>query len=692
MADAVKRLSVRLSVDGAQEAKTKLQDFARSGEESMARVGARTRESSLAMDSFGRSANDNAPRLSRFGDAFDTAEGKIKGTLRGINDVRGAIDLIAPGASAATSGLGALAVTIGNLSDVAGTLASVFLRNPLGLIAIGVSAAAVAYLTLRTRIDETVKAEEAYQNALAATNPLIEEQIDATRRLAIERSKAAGESAAAGIAAQEAEIKRASVAIERLQKSLERLRAAQERAPGNDLSAEIAKVEESIGGLNAIIGNATVKIDELRIRSEATTVTSLDLSKALSAVRTELAGFDTATPVGIEKLNADFERVKAVLDAGLAEGLRLTAEQYEKLLDVATRRKDLGIAAILEAEAARVKTANDELYASLQESIDRYNELANARQRAGADIEAQIDSYYREADATRAGALGLQFYRQELERQKVGDDARKRARDAFGDDAAAVDGDVARVLKAYDDLQLARAEATGKATDQTNDLARSLSDGLSKAFDSAGRSSAKMLADVTVGLNTANFSVARLMQTLASDVISKMIQEQITGPLAKFGGSFLDNAFGSLFGGSSGTSNYFGGATPDSSALSFGGPRAGGGDVGPNKFYLVGEEGPELVEFGSTGRVIPTDESMSMMSSRRGGEARVTFVLNDNRAGGTSEPVRSTTSRGPNGDTVIEAWINDKVDARLKQNLASGAIDRQMGAAYGTTRKPFVRS
>lgn len=53
--------------------------------------------------------------------------------------------------------------------------------------------------------------------------------------------------------------------------------------------------------------------------------------------------------------------------------------------------------------------------------------------------------------------------------------------------------------------------------------------------------------------------------------------------------------------------------------LPFGGPRAGGGDVGPGKSYLVGEKGPELVSFGAAGRVFPAGDTAEMMAGGGGG-------------------------------------------------------------------------
>lgn len=46
--------------------------------------------------------------------------------------------------------------------------------------------------------------------------------------------------------------------------------------------------------------------------------------------------------------------------------------------------------------------------------------------------------------------------------------------------------------------------------------------------------------------------------------------------------------------------------------------RAGGGPVWPDQTFLVGEQGPELVRFGSTGTVIPHDQSMAALTPASG--------------------------------------------------------------------------
>jgi len=69
----------------------------------------------------------------------------------------------------------------------------------------------------------------------------------------------------------------------------------------------------------------------------------------------------------------------------------------------------------------------------------------------------------------------------------------------------------------------------------------------------------------------------------------------------------LMSIFGSLFGGGTGTVGFF--------SNLFGGFRAEGGAVSPNKAYVVGEKGPELFMPRSAGDIIPNGAAMAGGSS-----------------------------------------------------------------------------
>jgi hypothetical protein len=677
MADAVKKLSVRLAVEGASEAQTRLQAFAKAGTESMGAAGQAARNFSTGLESTGKAANENASRVTRLGEAFDTAEGKIKGTVRGINDVRGAIELVAPGASAATEGIANLAGTIGNLSDVAGTLATVFLRNPLGLVALGLSAAVVGYLALAEKIDKTVVAEEAYQKAVASTGPLIETQIVQTKRLAEERFAAAKIDVESGIAAQEAAARGAEAARTRLQGTLDRLRAAQARNPERDFSVEINQTEASIAALGASIDTTGGRIEELRRRLVLAAPEAQDLGRALEAVRAELEGFGVAKPTVFEALNADFERVKTTLDSGLAEGLRLTRAEYDAQLATAAKRRDLGIAAALEDEAIRVQAASAALYASLQDVIDREQLATNERQRSGGDINARIDAYHREADATLLGADALAAFRREQEEGRIAAQAYSDALKAYPDDLEAVQGAVDQTVDAWRRLKDAQALVPTAKSD--TDKLRESVDGLARGWENAGRRAARTFADMIVGADKTRVSVQALIQAIAADVAEAQIRSNITGPLTDGIGSFIGSLPSLLGVGSTPVGNF--GAT-------FGGPRAMGGPVEPGVAYIVGEKRPELFVPDTAGRIVPeirrapAADFSGASEGASGARGNVIVNVYDNRSSRESSPVAVSERRGRDGNSQIDILIEDKVEAAL----AGGRFDSSMQSRYGARK------
>jgi predicted RNase H-like HicB family nuclease len=101
----------------------------------------------------------------------------------------------------------------------------------------------------------------------------------------------------------------------------------------------------------------------------------------------------------------------------------------------------------------------------------------------------------------------------------------------------------------------------------------------------AAREAARILSE---GFEDAIFSgkkLSEVVRQLALDLVKMAFRSTITAPLGK--------ALGGFFGGLS----------------LFGGARAGGGPVGANKSYLVGERGPEIFTPSSAGNVISNQKS-----------------------------------------------------------------------------------
>jgi hypothetical protein len=109
--------------------------------------------------------------------------------------------------------------------------------------------------------------------------------------------------------------------------------------------------------------------------------------------------------------------------------------------------------------------------------------------------------------------------------------------------------------------------------------------------------------------------------------------------------------------------------------FSFGGGRARGGPVYPGQTYLVGEEGPELLQMGNRGgSVIPND-------AMGGGSVQVNIINN----GSSSVDVRERdTSAGKAIDVVIDEVVARKIGQR------GSAANKALRTSHGTTT-PLVR-
>ena len=119
---------------------------------------------------------------------------------------------------------------------------------------------------------------------------------------------------------------------------------------------------------------------------------------------------------------------------------------------------------------------------------------------------------------------------------------------------------------------------------------------------------------------------------------------------------------GGLLGGGGATAP----AAPTSGFLTFGGPRAAGGPVGPSRAYLVGEEGPELFAPGIAGTIVPS----ARLAAATGPVITQHFTID---------------ARG------ADAGVETRLRAMVPQIIAAardGTLDaiRRGGYAYRTTR------
>lgn len=237
-------------------------------------------------------------------------------------------------------------------------------------------------------------------------------------------------------------------------------------------------------------------------------------------------------------------------------------------------------------------------------------------------------------------------------------------------------------------------EQFGQLVARAYEEAAESAEGLGKAFESAGRKAAKEIAQMIVGLGKAKISITEVVQTLLSDVIAKLIEQRITGPLARAAGGFFDSIFGAAFGGAAAPS-LAPSSTFDPNTF-YGGVFHGGGVVGSDpvnvrmmsplllaaapRFHsgLQPGEFPAILERGE-GVFTP-----AQMQALGGG---VDVQIIDQR-GANAPPVEVQRSRGPDGRMLIRALIR----AEVSDAFDRGDLDPAFGRNYGVARQPVRRS
>jgi hypothetical protein len=180
-------------------------------------------------------------------------------------------------------------------------------------------------------------------------------------------------------------------------------------------------------------------------------------------------------------------------------------------------------------------------------------------------------------------------------------------------------------------------DRTTSAIEKQGDIASDLGMTFASAFEDAAIGGKKF---------------SEVLKGLAQDVGRIILRKTVTEPLAKSVGGLLDGLF---------------------KDLNFGGGRAMGGAVNPGSYYVVGENGPELLLPGTSGTVVPASAGM-------GGGVTVNII------GAPSQPRVQQRSDGSGGLTLDV--IFEQVDNFIAGGIASGrgATADAMGSTYGLNR------
>lgn len=243
------------------------------------------------------------------------------------------------------------------------------------------------------------------------------------------------------------------------------------------------------------------------------------------------------------------------------------------------------------------------------------------------------------------------------------------------------------LARASEELDRAQRRAEG-AADGVGDLQQAFAR-LEDSIEGVGRSAAQALADALVGVRALEGGVMGLIQRLASDVLRKLIYDQITAPLAQAAGVLLRSGLVSLFRPSLGPVNSIDAGIPVSAF-----PFHSGGVVGreggaaravPEALFAVA---PRLhsggwIRPGEVPAILRQGEGVFTPEQMRALGARGDVVINviDQRGAG-APPVETRERRGEDGRRVIDLIVRDAVN----RGIADGAFDRSMGLAYGLAR------
>ena len=224
-------------------------------------------------------------------------------------------------------------------------------------------------------------------------------------------------------------------------------------------------------------------------------------------------------------------------------------------------------------EDATESTFNADADRQQRELLEFYADLAMAQQLrielAQQEGERAADSLQREADAIKDRLDPTREYIRALERV-----AELQERGLLNDREA-----LAETNRLADGLR-----NSGKAANESNDLARSLGLTFTSAFESA-ISGGKGFKDILKGIE------ADLLKLGTRKLVTEPFLEFLGGAI-KGGGSAGGGGFGSI------VSSIVG-------AFGFGGARAAGGPVSAGMGYLVGEKGPELFLPRQSGSIVP---------------------------------------------------------------------------------------
>lgn len=411
--------------------------------------------------------------------------------------------------------------------------------------------------------------------------------------------------------------------------------------PMGDLLAKIIEAKKEGVGLFGSLAiairspDANAPLDELRERaatlqgriSDATAPGGFNIKTRVSADRVELARLQRLIAERLKEAN-DFGPPVAPADKKEAPAIKGEDSDATKAAKAAADRQATALKRMEEIGRRNLAEGVDSEEEMGKIAARRAIESANAARKEEEATERLRQNYINLADP-------LQKYRVQLDEiNKLRADGKLTAEQAIEAEW--------QVNDAMDETAKKMLDIKEVGTDAFADL--------TAAVQGWGKQFTDTLADAVM-TGKANF--ADLANSILRDLVRIQIQKNITDPLVKAGTGFLDDVFKGAFGG----------------------PRAGGGDVDPSKFYLVGERGPELFSPGTSGSIIPNEAI-----GGAGSTVVVNLIENPARGGQTQQ-------RQDGSSNILDVFVS-QIRSVVAGDIASGRgpIPAAMESTYGANR------
>ena len=374
--------------------------------------------------------------------------------------------------------------------------------------------------------------------------------------------------------------------------------------------------------------------------------------------------------IRVRKMNEDIKKLDFERTGDRLQLLKAEAEAQKAQIDDNVREytKAVGDKELAEkkAQAERLKLASDteqkirELaYTQTSETVDHLTNMVTLGRLSRSDADAllaeELKTYidYARSEVNEAQLTATQ--RLQIEKNLL--ESQQKLWELAG-----------RSLKTS--LQEAARQYKQETTNYA-DLAKSTFDSTMSSINSAWTNNLEAMA---TGTKSFSKGIKDIFKDMTNAIIKMMIQltfQQYVMPKLQglFGG--VVNGIGSL-GAAKGTSSFASGSSFSSAFSSRGFSKFASGGVAPTGMTLVGENGPELLQFNASHRIYNASQTRKMLGGNQGNNVTVNIINQSGQA--LESEQQSSRFDGENYiiDVMVKAVTNNKGGARDAIKAAAG--------------------